>query len=353
MSQDVMVAPQDTTTNAPLVSRLQQFVPFDELSSDAVSELLPHFRIQQLPAKKMLFKRGQHDPDCHFLLDGGVDLADEQFHIEALDAKDDENFLALDGSHPIHRCAGITRCPCTVASVPRQYLELITTWTDLRQSYEQQDVDADSDWLETLLTSALFNRIPPANIQTLLTRFQEREVQLGEVIVREGEEGDCCYVIKQGKAIVSRGDDHQQEVLAALEHGALFGEDALISDLPRNATVTMSSAGELMVLTKEDFETLLKQPVLDYVDEHQLADLTESSDTGLVMLDVRSEREATTQPMQKAKLVPLSQLRKQLPKLSDEFIYLLPDDSRGAAAAYILNEGGLKAYIVRRADAAN
>lgn len=347
-----MAATANDTSPAPLISRLQQFVPFDELSPDAVNELLPHFRIQELPAKKMLFKRGQQDPECHFLLNGGVDLADEQFHIEELNADDDENFLALDGSHPIHRCAGITRCTCTIASVPRQYLDLITTWSDLRQSYEQLE-DDDGDWLETLLTSALFNRIPPANIQQLLCRFEERQVQLGDVIVREGDEGDSCYVIKQGKAIVSRGTEPHVEVLAALEHGALFGEDALISDLPRNATVTMSSAGELMVLSKEDFTTLLKQPVLDYIDEHELADLMENSDTGVVMLDVRSEREATTNPIQKAKVMPLSQLRNQVSKLSDEFVYLLQDDSRGEAAAYILSEAGLKTCIVRHKEAAN
>ncbi|GGY37695.1 hypothetical protein GCM10011297_08550 [Bacterioplanes sanyensis] len=344
-----------TTPSAPnstaLVSRLQHFVPFDDLSADAVAELLPHFQISKWPSKKILFKRGQEDSNCHFLLAGAVDLADEQFHVETLQADDDENFLALDGSHPIHRCAGITHTDSTVASVPRQYLELITTWAELRQSYEHDDQDdEDTDWLETLLTSALFNRIPPANIQQLLSRFEERSVQLGEVIVREGEPGDCCYVIRHGNAIVSRGQGAQQETLAALDRGALFGEDALISDLPRNATVTMSSAGELMVLSKEDFTTLLKQPVLEYVNEADIPALQEESDTGIVLLDVRSEREATIQPLQKARLLPLSQLRKRASELAPDFIYLLHDDSRGEAAAYLLSEAGLQTRIIRRAE---
>ena len=79
----------------------------------------------------------------------------------------------------------------------------------------------------------------------------------------------------------------------------------------------------------------------------------ENSDTGVVMLDVRSEREATTNPIQKAKVMPLSQLRNQVSKLSDEFVYLLQDDSRGEAAAYILSEAGLKTCIVRHKEAAN
>lgn len=337
----------DKTEHPLSTEQIQRFIPFDELSESAVAELLPHFRLYQTDAKKVLFKRGEKDDECHFLLQGTVDLADDQFRITQISGGDDENFLSLDGGNSIHRCSGITQTPCTLFSLQRHHLELLTTWAELTQSWQQDDDEAD--WLEALLTSGLFNRIPPGNIQKLLSRFSEREVNLGEVIVREGEEGAECYVIKQGKAIVSRQHPHKPEILAALGHGSLFGEDALISELPRNATVTMSSDGVLMVLTKDDFNTLLKQPVLNYISESELATLISEGDTGTILLDVRLPQEVAATPVHRALTIPLAQLRDRLDELSKTFVYVVIGEGRAEAAAYILSEAGFETRVLKRA----
>lgn len=330
--------------------QIHHFVPFDELSLQAIEELMPHFRIHTLAAKKILFKRGEHDDECHFLLKGRLDLADDQYNIQPVIGEDDENFLALDGGHPVHRCAAISQTDCQLVSIKRRYLELITTWAELRQSISDSDSD-EHDWLEALLTSNLFNRVPPGNIQKLLTRFEEREVSLGEQIIEEGQEGTECYVIKSGRAIVTRRSaamqaGKKQETLAALSTGKLFGEDALVSDLPRNASVTMSSDGVLMVLKKEDFDTLLKHPVLEYVHGSELESFIDEADTGTVVLDVRTQQEAEANPLPRAKNIPLAQLRSRLGELSNTFVHVVMGEGRGEAAAYILNEAGFQAKVL-------
>ncbi|UTW49180.1 cyclic nucleotide-binding domain-containing protein [Bacterioplanoides sp. SCSIO 12839] len=327
------------------IEQIQHFVPFDELSEATIEELMPHFRYHQLNSKQILFKRGVEDDECHFLLSGELDLADDQFNITKIHGEEDENFLALDSSHPVHRCAAITQSACSFFSIKRQYLELITTWSELRQSYEEQDEEAD--WLEALLTSRLFNRIPPANIQQLLMRFNERRVALGEVIIKEGDSGQECYVIKSGKAVVTRMNNGKPETLAAITTGTLFGEDALNSALPRNATVTMSSDGELMVLTQDDFNRLLKNPVLEYLNEAQLHELIEDGDTGTIVIDVRTRQESIAHPLPKARNIPLAKLRSELPGLSPEFVYVTTGEARGEAAAYILNEAGFQTKVLR------
>jgi len=331
--------------------QVQRFIPFDELSVETITGLLPHFRPYRTEAKTVLFKRGTEDQECHFLLQGELDLADEQFRISAIGGDDDENFLALDASHPIHRCSAITRTPCQLFAIRRQYLELVTTWSELRQSYELDESEAD--WLEALLTSELFNRVPPGNIQKLLSRFSERIVRLGDDIIREGEEGDECYVIKSGKAVVTRRTGHRTETLAALSNGDLFGEDALITSLPRNASVTMSSDGVLMVLTKDDFNTLLKNPVLEYVSEQDLTDLIDEGDTGTILLDVRLPQEVSASPVARAQNIPLAQLRSRLQELSKTFVYVICGEGRAEAAAYILTEAGFQARVLKRDPADN
>lgn len=336
----------ETPSTGLTPEQIQRFIPFDELSVNAIQELLPYFRFYQADAKKILFKRGEDDPECHFLLSGIADLADDQFRITQVKGDDDENFLALDASHSIHRHAAVTRTACTLFAIKRQHLDLITTWSELTQSWQQHD--ENTDWLETLLTSGLFNRIAPGNIQKLLSRFSERNVTLGETIIREGEEGNECYVIKQGKALVTRQHHQKTETLAALSNGDLFGEDALISNLPRNASVTMSSDGVLMVLTKEDFDVLLKQPVLTYISEDELASLITEGDTGTVMLDVRLPQEVAANPLHRAQAIPLAQLRDRLHELSNAFVYVVAGEGRAEAAAYILSEAGFEARVLKQ-----
>lgn len=330
------------------VQDIQRFIPFDELSAEAIVELWPHFRFYRSAPKQILFKRGEKDDECHFLIRGRVDLADAQFRISAVQGDGDDNFLPLDGSHEIHRCAGVSQSDCELFAIKRQHLDLVTTWIELTQKESQHD--EDHDWLETLLTSNLFSRIPPGNIQKLLSAFEERAVRLGDEIIREGEEGQECYIIKNGKALVSRLQNGKNETLAALGQGKLFGEDALISNLPRNATVTMSSDGTLMVLNKENFNLLLKTPVVSHISESELAVLIADGDTGTVLLDVRLNEEVAANPIHRAQAIPLAQLRSRIGELSHEFIYVLIGNARAEAAAYILSEAGFNAKVLKAND---
>ena len=326
---------------------LQRFIPFDELSLNAVQELIPHVRTTQKAAGKIVFKRGDTDEDCHFLIQGTLDLADESFRITTLSGDAEENLLALDSAHPVHRSAAITKTACTIASINRRHLQLINTWVELSRAMADEE---ETDWLETLLTSELFSHIPPSNIQQLLARFEEREVALGDVIIQEGDAADECFVLKQGRAIVSRESHQHTTTLAALGSGALFGEDSLISHLPRSASVTMSSDGIIMALSKEDFDSLMKNPVLEYIHEDELPDLLENSDVGVVILDIRSPQEASESPVLHARQVSLGELRELGDSLSPDFLYVVAGEARAEAAAYILSEAGLEVRVLSHGD---
>ncbi|MEK9765864.1 MAG: cyclic nucleotide-binding domain-containing protein, partial [Thalassolituus sp.] len=135
--------------------------------------------------------------------------------------------------------------------------------------------------------------------------------------------------------------------LAALEPGDLFGEDALISELPRNATVTMTSSGSLARLSKEDFDQLLKKPVMVYIKETELEKLIDEADTGVIVLDVRQSQEAEAAPVLRSRNIPLSQLRQHLKELEQDFIYVVYSGGRAEAAAYILSEAGYEARVLK------
>lgn len=331
--------------------RLKEFTPFDSLSDAHLRDLAPKLTVTRTGKGKVLFKRGQHDPRCHFLLEGTVDLADAAFVVRPLAADDPENYLALD-NYPEHRVSAITAGDCVIVSIDRDHLDLVLTWSQAAESLDEDDQpdDGNTDWMEALLSSDLFAQVPPANIQQLFVKFKEREVHLGDAIIREGDDGDCFYVIKEGRALVTRGTGSNMKTLAALKNGACFGEDALIGDTKRNATVTMTTDGVVMALDKDSFLKLLKEPVIQSVTEEQYEKMQDEADEGVVLIDVRLPLEFKHDHLPHAQNIPLPELRKEIRELEKVFTYVVTCDGgrRAEIGAYLLNEAGLRALVLKR-----
>ncbi len=96
----------------------------------------------------------------------------------------------------------------------------------------------------------------------------DRLPRAGEVVIKQGDVGDFFYVVVKGICRVARETPLNKDGvrLAELKMGDTFGEEALISDVKRNATVTMVTDGVLMRLAKNDFRKLLHEPLLEWVD---------------------------------------------------------------------------------------
>ncbi len=78
----------------------------------------------------------------------------------------------------------------------------------------------------------------------------------GQPIVREGEPGDCMYVVQSGKVEVVKASPDGEQRLRVLVEGDFFGEMSIFEREPRSATVR--AVGEARVL-KVDKRTLLRR----------------------------------------------------------------------------------------------
>jgi ATP-binding cassette subfamily B protein len=79
----------------------------------------------------------------------------------------------------------------------------------------------------------------------------------GRVIVEEGEPGDRFCILARGTVEVSRLDAAgQPHEVAVLEQGDFFGEIALLSDVPRTATVRARTSSIVLVLARDEFLSL-------------------------------------------------------------------------------------------------
>ena len=147
--------------------------------------------------------------------------------------------------------------------------------------------------MTVLLQTKAFHRIPPANLQALFMRMQHVACRAGEVVIKQGDDGDYFYVITKGSAVVTRETPMNRDglKLADLGVGESFGEEALISDGKRNATITMQADGALVRLGKDDFKELLNEPLLHWVELPHARELVER---GAKWLDVRLPSEFET-----------------------------------------------------------
>jgi len=245
---------------------LRTFSPLDGLKKENLHALARKTQIRELDSGRLLFKEGDTDQRSYFLVSGTVELRADDRVVATVRAGTPEARTALAPGLPRRysaRAVGDLR----YVMFDSDQLDVLLTWDQTGQ-YEvaelrRDGLDTSGDWMTTLLQTKAFHRIPPANIQAIFMRMQRVNYRAGDVVIKQGTEGDYFYVVVAGKCVVTRETPLNKEGirLAELGPGDSFGEEALIAEAKRNATVIMSSDGTVMRLGKHDFQTLLNEPL--------------------------------------------------------------------------------------------
>lgn len=342
----VSVQKSSPATKSPRVDQLRDFVPIYSLDPERQRELAKHARCVTLPAGSKLFARGDTDNNILYLLSGEVELSSPGERI-TLQAGSDPAMLPLDPNQP-HKSTGILRTDAEIIIIERNLMDILITWNPY-SGYVVDEIDAESfdpdDWMTSILQSPVFQRIPPINIQNMFHRLQTCQVREQEVVFRQGDEGDYFYLIQHGSCAVVRRDDGNDTVIAELKPGQSFGEEALISKAPRNATVVMNSDGVLLRLSKHDFENLFEQPVVETINLEQAEALYTRNP---LWIDVRLPEEHDLSAIEGSLNIPLSQLRGRLNELGHDrpCIVYCDNTHRSSCAVYLLNAYGYEAYVL-------
>ena len=113
-------------------------------------------------------------------------------------------------------------------------------------------VDQSVEICEFLSHCEIFAKTTPAALAEIAQNMRVESFPKGEVIIRQGDEGDKFYIIKEGEAIVFTRETGKDPV-STLKTGEFFGEIALLKDVPRSATVTAAQDTQTYVLSKPDF----------------------------------------------------------------------------------------------------
>lgn len=93
--------------------------------------------------------------------------------------------------------------------------------------------------------------------ETLFQRFG-KQFPKGTVLFREGELGREMFVLHSGRVAISKRVREVDKVLATLGPGEFFGEMAIISNRPRNASAVVSEDARLLVIDPKTFEGMIR-----------------------------------------------------------------------------------------------
>lgn len=331
---------------------LRQFVPLTELTEENLQNLASKTPVEHLPKGKTLFMKGQRDNYSYYLLSGELLLLDEKDQEKRLVGGTAPTRFPLDHHRP-RQSTAIADSEIRFFRIDNDLLDILLTW-DQNAGYmvseidveDEQEDEMNGDWMTMMLRTEIFHRIPASNIQQVFMRMEATSFKANEPVIRQGEDGDYYYFIKQGRAVVTHTTKNGKQIrLAELEAGSGFGEEALISDTKRNANVTMLTDGVLMRMGKQDFVELLKAPVLHTTGFAEAQDMVKK---GAVLLDVRLESEHKNAHLPGSKNIPLYLLRIKARELDKKTRYIVYCDTgrRSSSAAYLLNERGYDALYL-------
>lgn len=329
-----------------------RYVPLNALRPESQRDLARKSALLSLRSGDYAFRAGDDAAQALYLVDGELQLEDPAGKpLTRLRAGDPASAHRI--AHQSPRAVS-ARCgkDAQILAVDASLLDVMLTW-DQTGSFVVGDVGngaaggGDEDWMTRLLQTKTFQLVPPANLQAMFMRMQKVAVAPGQVIVKQGTPGDYFYVIVEGRCIVTREQPNQKPVrLAELEVGASFGEEALIAEESRNASVTALTRVTLMRLAQDDFRKLLNEPLERRLP---LAEAQKLIDGGRARwLDVRLPSEFQNHHLPGAVNVPLYMLRMKLGALDPKTTWILCCDTtrRSSVGAFVLTQKGYEAYVL-------
>ena len=354
MSIDTQTTGQRTAD--PLA--LHHLQPIRALSSMRLHELARTCAPETVVRGDNPFKTGATSGQSVYLLSGELKLA----------FADGSSSVLVGGSDATHWPLGRRESEILSAKaitdielirVDDETLDILMTWDQLSAGAgnpastnhaRPAKTPEEPDWrqmsgafrLQSLTYGALA-RLPSASIDQLFQRFERIKAKAGEVVVLEGDKGDFYYIVESGRCAVTRKVGGVDMALAELKAGDAFGEEALVAESTRNATVRMKMAGVLLRLKKDDFIELLREPLLRRLSAMEAR---QHVATGAAWLDVRYPAEYQHDRLPGAINVPLNEIRNAIGLLETDRDYVVYCQSgrRSSAAAFLLSQRGHRAY---------
>ena len=332
---------------------LNNLAPLNQISPRLIEKLAEDSRYITIAHGQRFIQRQNRSNECHYLIKGTVEIRTSPF--------DRYNYNPLEVKGLIRPLEDFIPDNATVTTVSDA--KVIVLKRDAIVRYlDQSEKDAvalndtshlaalptiddnEDDWSGIFLQSPIATHLPATQLHKLMARLEDIEAKEGQQIIRQGDNGDYFYVLKEGEATLEAQDGSQLN----LTMGQYFGEEALVSDGLRSATITAMTPCTLGRLDREDFLQILKSSLIQFADEQVLRRLG-AQNRSCEIIDIRMSFECRQNAVPKSRNIPLNNLRKKLSKLDQTKAYLVSERGgcRSELATYLLRQSGFEAYLLK------
>jgi rhodanese-related sulfurtransferase len=340
--------PVDLNSKEGLIIR--KLIPLATLPSKPLKALCANMVIEEIN-NDFLFKKGDTDTRLVYLISGTVALQAQNWVIETIDAQSESARFAL--AHQIPRkidafAKGPVRFLRLHADIVNSPPPLVYQKDESYIVTEEEDDANAQDWMTSLLKSPLFQPLAPANLQKILISLDIVEYKKGTVILEQGHYDEYYYIIKSGTCLVThKTNRHPNETkLAQISKGNTLGEEALIFDEARTETITALTDVSLARLTKQQFISLIKVPLLQSID---FSEVQKIMATGAILLDIRPSHEYQEHHINGSINIPFPWLKNRYKTLDSQHPIIITGNHNQSreAAAFLLIKHRYSVFILK------
>ncbi len=108
--------------------------------------------------------------------------------------------------------------------------------------------------VELIKKVPLFSKLSKKELEQVAHIADELDLPAGKLMAEEGDRGREFFVLLEGEADVTKGD----KSINTMREGDFFGEIALVTQMPRTASVRATTDVRVLVVTERDFGSLMK-----------------------------------------------------------------------------------------------
>jgi CRP-like cAMP-binding protein/Fe-S-cluster-containing dehydrogenase component len=241
--------------------QLLEKVPFfDGMDKRLTAKVIQQALLLQYPPQAVICRQGDYEGTFYIILAGEVRVetrsqTQEHIHLAVLGKGDFFGEIGPLSGQP-RTASVVARVRTVVLQIPKDiFLEMHRRSPQIKRRIDQIYIERS---LQTHLRQvALFSTLADEVLAALANSVELINFHKDDVIIKEGDDGDCLYLIRSGFVKVSHGPLDREKILTYLREGSYFGEMALIHEEKRSANVVAMTDIEAVRIGKTEFQRVL------------------------------------------------------------------------------------------------
>ncbi len=303
----------------------------------------------------VLFKKGDQNKELVYLLEGELSLQANGLEIETIAADNDQARFAI-AHHVVRKVDAVANTNVRLLRIEADFLNHLPPIGSLPQqtiaSSESSGIEATrplTEWIKFLVKSRIFQQLPAINIQKLVMSLEKISFKKDDVIIKQDDIGKFFYIIEQGHCnLVRKPTAKAKEIsLVQLHRYDSFGEFSLLAEIPEQTSVIALTDLILLRVNKENFLTLIKQPLLKYIHYSAIQE-RQGQYKDILLVDIRPPDGFQDFHLPGSVNIPFFSLHLQMKTLNPKrtIILVCDDEKTSESAAFLLIKNAYDTFIL-------